>query len=349
MQTTTTEGFLRALSSAFARNGIGPRGFAILLVLAGVVLGLVLSRLVRRALASRALLEQFAARHALGAEDVRFARAVAARSALDPLDVLTRLDLFERATALALADAPAGSAADPAPRVAHLRQALRYDRLPAHTPLLTTRELGPGTAVVAELDGPRRGVVLATDERALRIELDGPVGVRAGDEVALTIVHARDAHHLARCRVRGRAAGPDGATHLSLAHDESPERLQRREYVRIPAQGTVAIRPLLWPVAPPAARVVLAARLVDVSGGGLHVRTDAPLAVGLLAEVRFEVGGVEFSGLRAAVLTCAAAGEGYEARLELKGVPEPERERLTAAVARAEVRAREGLERPSRG
>lgn len=341
METTSTESFLRELSSAFARNGIGPTGVAVLLVLAGAVLGLVLSRVVRRALAHRAMLERFAARHALGADDVRFARAVAAGAGLDPLDVLTRLDLFERATALALRGDPAGAAGDPAPRVAHLRQVLRFDRLPAHAPLLTTRELAPGTAVQAELDGRRRGVVLGVDERSLRVEVDGPVSLRLGDALALTIVHARDAHHAARCRVLDRVVTADGDTHLTLAHDEAPERLQRREYVRVPARGEVTIRPLLWPVPPPGARSAIRGRLVDVSGGGLHVETEAPLAVGLLAEVAFAVDDAVFAGLRAAVLTCAAVEGGHEARLELKGVPEHERERLTAAIVRAEAHGRE--------
>jgi hypothetical protein len=345
MDTTTTESFLRELGNAFARNGLGPRGVTVLLLLAGVVLGVVVSRLVRSALASRAILERFAARHALGAADVQLARAVAARAGLDPLDVLTRLDLFERATALALADAPAGAAEDPAARVAHLRQALRFDRLPAHAPLLSTRELAAGTSVEVELDDRRRGVVLGADERTWRVEVDGPVGLVLGDEAAVTVVHARDAHHAVRCRVVDRVTVGDGTTHLSLAHDEAPRRLQRREYVRVPADGAIAIRPLLWPVTPPGARAEIAARIVDVSGGGLHVRTEAPLAVGLLAELRFDVAGAEFRGLRAAVLTCAPVEGGHEARLELKGVPEHERERLTAAVARTEAREREGAGR----
>jgi c-di-GMP-binding flagellar brake protein YcgR len=343
METTSAESFLRELGNAFARNGLGPRGATILVLLAGAVLGVIVSGLVRRAFAHRADLERFAARHALTAADVQLVRAVAARARFDPLHVLTRLDLFERATALVLADAPAGSAGDLAPRISHLRQALRFDRLPAHAPLLSTRELSAGTAVAAELgDGLRRGVVLGVDERTWRVEVDGPVDLLLGDEAGITIVHARDAHHAVRCRVLDRVVTDGGATHLSLAHDEAPRRLQRREYVRVSAAGAIAIRPLLWPVTPPGPRPEIAARIVDVSGGGLHVRTEAPLAVGLLAELRFDVAGEEFRGLRAAVLSCEAVEGGHEARLELKGVPERERERLTAAVARTEARERQG-------
>jgi hypothetical protein len=107
-------------------------------------------------------------------------------------------------------------------------------------------------------------------------------------------------------------------------------------------EGTVSVRPLQWTATSREAGSTFTARLVDVGGGGLRVNTSVSLPVGLVAEVGFAVGDVDFSGLRAQVLACAPSGSGaHSARLQLKGIPERERERLTTAVTHAEARARD--------
>jgi hypothetical protein len=347
MEETTTNEFFRSVGSAFSANGPRGPGAIVVLVLAGAIVGAIVTGFVRRLLARRAALATFVERHALDGAEVQLVRALAKDAAVGPLELLTHLDAFERATERALAAARPGAPGDPAERIGRIRHAVGFDRLPAHAPLLSTRELSPGTAVQLG-DGVelRRGVVIAVDERALRVELDGALPVAAGDEVQLSIVHAREA----RYAVRGRAAwvrpAPLDTTHLSLSHDEAPRRVQRREHVRVAVGGAASLRPLRWPGVAPARRAgpprPVTAQLLDVSAGGLRVLSPEPLPVGLLAEVGFAVAGERFDALHAVVLSSGApsAGGGRELHLELSAVPEHERDRLTAAVARAETRGR---------
>jgi hypothetical protein len=345
MEESTTAEFFRSVAGAFAANGPrGPGAIAVLL-LVGVVAGIVLGGAVRRLRARRHALDAFLARHDLGAEDLALVRALARDAGAAPLDVLTHLDLFERSTGRALAAAPAGGPRDPATRIARIRHAVGFDRLPAHTPLLSTRELSPGTALQLEGGAPCRGVVAGVDERTLRLELDGPLALGAGDELQLGVVHAREARYGVRGRVVWARPAPLDTTHVGLTHDEAPSRVQRREHVRVSGDGTATLRPLRWPGVAPARprgppRPVVA-RLLDVSAGGLRVTATEPLPVGLLLEAAFALGGERFEALPAVVLSSAAAPGGVrELHLELSGAPEVERARLAAAVARAEARRR---------
>ena len=85
----------------------------------------------------------------------------------------------------------------------------------------------------------------------------------------------------------------------------------------------------------------MAARLVDVSGGGLQIVTRVRLPAGLLAQVALQLGGDRFEALRAVVIASVRAGDGWRAHLEFsRPRPAAERERLAAAVTRAELQRR---------
>lgn len=330
------EAFLRALAGAFPRNRAAPGtvGIALLLLLAVVLAG-PLASLVRRRVRRRRRLEHLATRHGIGAEDLAFARALAAAEGVAPLRLLTHVDFFERATARALAGP--GQAEIVAP-IHRLRRALGFDRLPAHTPLLTTRELSAGTGL--EL-GAAQGVVIESTEAVLTIAVRGETGpIATGEAVALGLVHAREARYELRCRLLERRSATDGPV-LVLAHDEAPRRIQQRDHVRVATRAAIALRPV--PPWPSGAEVPvdLMARLEDVSGGGAQVTSGAALPVGLLTRATFTVGGERFEGLPAVVLAATHRPDGtWRAHLEWGRIPEAERSRLVAAVARLELHGR---------
>jgi hypothetical protein len=221
--------------------------------------------ILRSLLARRSRFHQLLASRGVSAEDVRFAAGLATRAAVEPLQLVTHLDLFERATALALAPGAPG-AADAAPRIHRLRHALGYDRLPAHTPLLSTRELGPGTALdVAD----QAGTIVEVDEGGFTVEVRQPPTAPSGHQVALSLAHAREARYALGCRLASAHPQPGGGWHLRFEHDEHPTRQQQREYVRVPFQGPLALRPVAsWQPGLPALATEVQARLVDLSGGG---------------------------------------------------------------------------------
>jgi hypothetical protein len=334
------EEFFRSLSDAFARGrGAAPAVELAILCLVGLGVALQLASLARRAWGRRTRLRELAARHGIAAPDLAFAAGLARLERVPPLALLTRLDLFERATARALADRP-GPDAEPAQRIGRLRRALGFDRLPPHTPLLTSRELSPGTAL--EL-GTGQGQVLEVSEAALWVRLPRSATPPApGEEPTLALAHAREARYELRCRVLAVNAAPDGPE-LQLAHDEAPRRVQLREYARAAARGAVALHPVPpWPVHADL-RIDVVARLLDVSGGGALVRSRAALPVGLLLQATFTLGSARFERLPAVVLACQPQADGSsQARLEWGRLAEAERSRLVAAVMRLELLQEQG-------
>jgi c-di-GMP-binding flagellar brake protein YcgR len=330
------EEFFRSVAEAFAqgRKAVLPVELALLVLVAAVVL-LQLAGLVRRSWRRRTGLQQLALRHGIDASDLAFASSLARGEGIAPLALLTRVDLFERLTAQALA----GAGPEPAARIHRLRRALGFDRLPAHTPLLTTRELAPGTAV--EL-GPSHGQVVEVEEAALTVRLRGDAPLPgAGAELTLILAHAREARYELHCRLLELRPAADGRE-LVLAHDESPRRIQLREYSRVAARGALALHPVPpWPVDADVP-VDLVARLEDVSGGGALVASRESLPVGLLAQATFALGAVRFERLPAVVVGVEHRPGGVNAvRLEWGRLGEAERSRLVAIVAHLELLGRE--------
>lgn len=331
------EPFFDSVARAFQGNRAAlPRVELAILALLALVVLLQLAGLARGLLERRNRFHRLLAARGLSAEDVRFAAAMAARAAVEPLDLVTHLDAFERATALALGHgAPAGDEA--AARIRRLRHALGYDRLPAHTPLLSTRELSPGVAL--EVAG-QPGVLVEVDEAGLTVEVREPPAAPAGQQVSLTLAHAREARYVLGCRLAAAHPQPGGGWHLRFEHDEHPARQQQREYVRVRVDGPIVLRPVApWQPGLPALAAEVHARLVDLSGGGAAATCRAALPVGALVRASFAVGGAAFDGLRAVVLGCHAEGGGHRLQLEFTGRPGAERERLVTALTHLELRA----------
>jgi c-di-GMP-binding flagellar brake protein YcgR len=335
----------QSIARAFARHrpGLPAVEIAILILLAAAV-ALLLAGVARHWRAHRSLLRRFAARHALGEEDLAFVTGLARRLSVTALALLTHLDLFERATAQALAErrpAKGSGRGDAARRIQRIRSLLGFDRLPSHTPLLTTRELGPGIAV--EVDG-QQGQTFDVDESSFSLEVRSPLVLPANQTVELGLVHAREARYALRCQLLATHPGRGGTWCLVFAHDEAPTRIQLREYARVPARGSVAMRHL-GPhlVQPGTARAEPSGELVNVSAGGMLVESCARLRVGTLLSVDFAVSGRPFAGLQAVVLSFEPAPDGrFHAHLEFRRVAEEERCRLVSAIATLELAQRGG-------
>jgi len=322
------EAFFRSLAEAFARNRSAfPQAGALLLVLAVLAAAPVLAAAVRRRRAARARLRDLAERHGLSPGDLGLAARMAREVGASPLALLTRLGLFERATARTLAGAAAERAT--APAIRRLRTSLGFDRLGPHDPLLTSRELSPGAPVTVQ---GRLAEVSEVEERSFTVELRGAARLRPGDSASLELEHAGEARYRLRCRVLGvRREGLGQA--IRLEHDEAPERVQRRAFARVRADGALVLRPVAL-VSPDGAAPELRCDLLDASGGGARVASPGPLPAGTLATASFALAGWTFTDLRTVVLSSSrAADDRHVAHLAWTRIPEAERDRLAAAVA----------------
>jgi uncharacterized protein YndB with AHSA1/START domain len=331
------EQFFQSVQRSFTGNREAlPQVELAILVLLALAVALQGAGFLRAILARRTRFHQLLAERGVAPEDVRFAAALAARAAVQPLLMVTHLDVFERATALALAPGAAGGD-EAAPRIGRLRHALGYDRLPAHTPLLSTRELAPGTALDV---AAQPGTIAEVDESGFTVEVRAPPSVPSGRQVSLSLVHAREARYALGCRLAGAHPQPGGGWRLRFEHDEHPARQQQREYARVAIGGALTLRPVAqWQPGHQALSGEVQARLVDLSGGGALATSRSPLPVGALLLASFAVNGAAFDGLRTVVLACQAHGGLHRLHLEFTGRMGAERERLVAALTQVELRA----------
>jgi hypothetical protein len=335
--------FLHSVKASFSENRentVYVVPFLLVLVVLQLVLHVRAARGQRRE--RKTALEAFAARHALSAEELQWALELAARLQVDPLPLLSNLDQFERSTALLLAG-PAPQPDHLATRVRLLRHALGYDRLPAHFPLLSTRELPRGTAVEVAGHG---AAISRTDERSFTVDLVQPVKVAAGGEVAVDLVHARDARYALRCKLLEERPGQRGyGGRLVLGHDENPVRVQHREYARVQTGGAVSLRPVPPEHGVPAQQdpqaIPSTAELLDASGGGVQVTSAAAVPVGAQLLLAFSLGEARFLDLPAVVLSGESlpAG-GFRSRLEFGDLDEETREKLVVSVQKVALAQR---------
>lgn len=332
--------FFSSVAKSFTGNRSALPGveWAILALLA-VVLLVQFSGLARRFLGGRSAFHRACQALGLGESDVRWLVSLAGRTSMDPLRLVTHLDHFEQATARVLAEAAAeadASLEEAALRIGRLRRALGFDRLPPHTPLLSSRELSRGTAL--EL-ASQHGTLASVSETALVVELRDRPSLEPGQQVALGLVHARDARYALDCRLRELRPARGGGWELTFGHDEAPTRIQQREYARVKVRGLLRLTPV--------SRIPglehlpeLVTDLEDLSGGGAKGWCRQPLPVGLLALATFEAGAHRFSSVRTVVLSCAPAPgpDGrFGAHLEFTGLTPAERERLVAALTQVEL------------
>ena len=272
-----------------------------------------------------------------GAVLVRLAQAVP----LPPLEVVSRLEAFERATARALASqtppaptvgsaaTPPGDGTDLFTRILRLRRALGFHVVPEHVPLLTTRELVPGMNV--NVDRVAATVIDVNEGWFSVVARDGALPPRPPGTVAfLTLTRGHDARYEARCATFSVESAGAGRKVFFL-HDERPVRHQLRAAVRVSAQGTVVVTANDGQALPDA---LAKGTLIDISVGGCAVETPVALPIGHGFHLAITWDGETYRALPAAVLHCDARGGGFHVRLAFHGLSGDDDARLSAAIAR---------------
>jgi len=312
-----------------------------------VVLGRWRARLLRNR-AGAAAFAAFVAEKRLSGEQTRLLTQLGGAGGAAALAVGTNLDLFERATAQALAaeiPTPASGiprserdgADDVFSRLHQLRRALGFHVVPDHLALLNTRELVPGTHVAV---GAAGGEVMEVNEAWFGVSAGPDTTFAPGVSGAtVRVTFTRDARYIARCTVL-TADPPHAPRKLLLRHDEKPERHQLRAAVRVTAQGPVQLTPA--GAAEPASGEPpsIAAELVDISVGGLAATATQAVRPGTALHVVITWEGELYRDLPAALLRCEEKlGGRFLVRLQFRGLPAQEESRLAAAIARHTARA----------
>lgn len=334
MEDSQQQEFFRSVSEAFERNReAAMQSFE--LILLGLVILLAAMQAIGYLRRRRGLVfgvEQIAFQRGLTKDELTLVLDLARAGGVPALRLLTHLDVFERVTGKALTGAIAVflSGEPLANQVRRIRHALHFDRLPTHAPLLTTRELSPGTAVHF---GANHGQVTTIDEAHLEVELREPATLERGVTITLILTHAREARYELHCRVAEVRSG----THLVLAHDEAPIRVQQREYVRVRASGPIELVAVSWPGHSIEHREVQG-QLVDLSGGGALVSCHTVLPPGVRFTATFTASGQTFSKLDGVVIATHAKDAGtFELHVEFPRLVAAERERLVGAVAKLQT------------
>ncbi len=321
--------FFKSVRDAFA-PGAGlhvPPGW--LAAFGGIlVLAWAIARFARRHREARTL-QGLARDRGLSADDLDLVVRLAKRSHAAPAHVLTRVAVFDHVTAEALAnEAPARAPATGSLpwQLRQLRRTLGFDVIPAHHWLLTTRELLDGD----ELDvGGARARVTGVNELSFtaRFEDHEPaIGPREG--VVITVIRPDEARYRARCRVLEAGGGE-----LLLAHDESLERVQLRDSVRVRVNGDVAFTPVRQIAARSPA--VVRGAMHDVSAGGLSIDVSTGITGPSVALCTFTLAeGERFENIAAKVLDGKPSGrDRFRVRLAFTGLPDAELSRIVRAVA----------------
>ncbi len=323
--------FFHSVSQAFARNREASSAFEwVLLALALVVVTLQVFSLLRRRRGVTLKAEALAQQRGLTAEELALVFELARGASVQPMEFLTHPDVFERTTAGALSGSTRASRSGDAlaTMLRRIRQALHFDRLPAHAPLLTTRELSRGIALDC---GEAHGQVLDLSERSFTVGFRPALAPEPGETLMLTLRHEREASYELRCRVlQAHSASVD------FAHDESPKRVQLREYARVDVSAPVTLKALSWPGHALDVREAKAT-LKDLSGGGALVTSAVSFPAGVHLSMTFTVAGEAFRSLGGVVLSSLPRGQGVQLRVEFTTLASTERERLLAAVAKLQL------------
>jgi len=177
-----------------------------------------------------------------------------------------------------------------------------------------------------------------------RIILDSPESIASSGEpvdtalpllphtlVTLSFIRADD---LYRCETR--VVGPDKPGTLTVARPRVITRVQRRQFYRLPLQSptTFRVRGETGSTAP------IAARLVNLSGGGALLASPKPVLGGLRVSVRVPTGKQgDLLEVKADALDCRVTTQGmartYLVRLRFPGPPlltEEERDEIVAYI-----------------
>jgi len=356
---TPVDTFLHSVRGAFSPSPTGEAGW----LWAAFGLAVLLAILGQRWWASRArgraaktAFARLLAERRLSAADGRLLERLGKLASVTPALVATHLDVFEGATARELAtqtpttasgtnEATSASPGDVFAHVHRLRRALGFHVVPEHLPVLTTRELVPGTPV--EVMGFAGEVIEVNEAWFAVIAAPDTTFVPGAPDKPARLTFTRDARYAARCLPL--SAEPARAPRkLVLRHDEHPERHQLRAAVRVNAPGIVRLSRRAGEAAtgngaPEQADPYAASgSLVDISIGGLAVAWPGPLSVGASPHVTVEWNAEVYQDLPAVILRCdARPGGRFLVRLEFRGLPAAEEARLAAAVARHSARPEE--------
>jgi hypothetical protein len=331
-----TQEFFDSLRSAFARD---PRPVW-LMVLLGVVLlvpiAATLARWRARVTLRRGLHEasvRLAEERRLSDAQVVFVEGLAERAAVSPLDLMQHLAVFERATARELLRHVRDPDLDHegvAKKIAGLRAALGFHILPPDHWLLSTRELQTGDQVKL---GTAVLTVTAVSEAHFALALETATKPVGAGTTAMEVIRPHDARYIIHCKVLGTAQ-VDGQWQMRLGHDEHPERLQQRAYVRVRVD-----RPISWVELEKGRKKpgpALEGHIVDVSAGGISFDSPHSEPQGSLHECSFELAeGAKFKDVGIIVIDVTPAREqaDFRIRAAFSGLSNAERDRLAAAVA----------------
>ena len=310
-------------------------GVALLLI--GMALYSLYTELRRRRSAHLAT-EAFAIDRGLGSSDLRFLRSMAREWNVEPSDLMTRPETFERTTAAALHAKSLDGDRAFFDRIRAIRVALGFDRIPPLAQMYSTRELSIGTrAMHSEIEGH----VTHVTEYAFTVQLTAPLRASTGELVNISVQQASAPKYDCLCKLLSiNPVGENGSHVAEFSHDERPQNRQQREYARVsPDWAKIVLR------SPDMASTSLSdenevtARLVDVSGGGARVATRSEIAVEQQFLASFTVELQPFRDIAATVLSVSQSEGGlYTANLAFREMDPRERDRLVSAVIQLDLR-----------
>jgi hypothetical protein len=325
------EEFFRSVNDAFARNREASHAFEwVLLALILAVVVLQVLSLVQRVRGKKLEAKSLAQQRGVTDEELALVFELTKAASVLPMEFLTHPDVFERTTAGALSgEIKTSLSADAlATTLRRIRQALHFDRLSAHAPLLTTRELSRGLALDG---GEAHGQVLDVSETSFTVGFRPPLVPVVGEVLVLTLRHAREATYELNCRVL-----ETHSTSVDFAHDESPKRVQLREYARVDVSAPVMLRATSWPGHVLEFREAKAS-LRDLSGGGASVVSPVSFPAGVHLSLTFTVAGEAFRSIEGVVLASLPRENAVLLRVEFMALVSAERERLFAAIAKLQL------------
>lgn len=280
-------------------------------------------------------LRQFALAQGLSEPELKLLVEIANRAQLDPMLVATRINLFEKATAMALAKEPptldVARGSVPA-LLRSIRTKLQFDPLPIHYPLTTSRELQVGAALTLK---DKTGTVVEVNEAFFRVELHALLEVFVGTQVAVRVARHADALYEFDSKLLSVERNGEGCS-LCFAHSESPRRVQNRKYARVEITGDVSLTVVPSELFSSIPVAVIKTHLANISAGGMLVRTPESLPRGLTVKCTFALGQLKLTDLLAVVVSSdkATAPHSHDLHLEFIEISEAERERLATWVVR---------------
>lgn len=227
-----------------------------------------------------------------------------------------------------------GHARKTAAELGALRRVLGFDQPSARQPLFSTRQVAPGQTLMV---WPEQG----------RAEGFCPCVVVKRDEASITLVPLlrQDETHFAGMeageRVKVRLWGPDHIEYrfrsetlpgnpesllFSLSHAERLERIQERDFFRLPVHFEVTLNPA-------GKGAPLLATAVDLSGGGMAVLADKALSPNQVLTVEQVSGDFPLVGLRCQVIKQSELPQGHRISLEFLDLSPRQQEEIVQSIS----------------